>query len=113
MHGGVVDKESVRLFSMFSQAFTMVAAEHDHRVLINPFLFQKPEKSPDLFIRKSDLAIVRLRRIFATVRFGRMIRKVWVVEMHPKKKLLLRILRQPVQRHIGYNIARTLHLVEI
>ncbi len=33
--------------------------------------------------------------------------------MHPKKKLLLRILRQPIQRHIGHNIARTLHLVEI
>ncbi len=113
MHGGVVDKETVRLFAMLSQAFAVVAAEHDHRVLINPFLFQKPEKPPDLLICESDLAIVGLRQIFATVRLGRMIRKVWIVEMHPKKKLLLRILRQPVQRHIGHNIARALHLIEI
>src|SRR6266478_2164023 len=102
MHGGVVDEESVRLFAMLSQAFTMVAAEHDYRVLINPFLFQKPEKPPNLLIRKSDLAIVWLRRIFATVRLGWMVRKVGVVEMHPKKQLLLRILPQPVQRHIGH-----------
>src|SRR5207302_6202214 len=47
MHRSVVDKESVRLFAMLSQAFTMVAAEHDYRVLINPFLFQKPEKPPN------------------------------------------------------------------
>src|SRR3979411_1080528 len=92
MHRCVVNKESVRLFAMLSQAFTMVAAEHDHRVPINPFLFQKPEKSPDLFISKSDFAIVQVRRILATVRLGRMVRKVWIVEMHPKKKLLLRIL---------------------
>src|SRR5260370_16661070 len=112
MHRGVVDKESVRLFAMLSEAFTVVAAEHDHRVLINPFLFQESEKPPDLFIRESDLAVVWLRRIFATVRFGRMIRKVWIVEMHPKKKLLLRILRQPVQPHIAPNIPRTLHPID-
>src|SRR5258708_40240741 len=89
MHGGVVDKESVRLFAMLSQAFTVVAAQHDHRVLINPFLFQEPEKPADLFIRESDLAVVRLRRVVATVRLGRTIRKVRVVEMHPEEKLLL------------------------
>src|SRR6267378_4786832 len=113
MHGGVVDKETVRLFAMLSQTFAMVAAEHDHSVPINPFLFQKPEKPPDLLIRESDLAVVRLCRIFATVRLGRTIRKVGIVEMNPKKKLILRILPQPVQRHIGDNIARPLHLVEI
>src|SRR4029077_434452 len=113
MHGGVVDEESVRLFAMLSQAFAMVTAEHDHRVLINPFLLQEPQKPPNLPICKSDLAIVRLRRIFVTVRLGWTIRKVWIVEMHQKKKLLSRILGEPIQRDIGHNIARTLHLVEI
>ena len=42
-----------------------------------------------------------------------MIGKVRIVQMHPEKKLLLRVLRQPVQRHIGDDVAGTLHLIEI
>ena len=113
MHGGVVDEKAVRPFAVLSQTFAMVAAEHDDRVPIDSFLFQEAEKPPDLFIGKRDFSIVGLCRILATIRLGRTIRKMRIVEMHPKKKLLLRILRQPVQRHIGHHIARTLHLVEI
>src|ERR1700726_3374953 len=111
MHGGVVDKESMRLFSMLSQALTVIAAKHDQRVLINSFFFQKTEQPPHLFIRKSNFAVVRLCRILAAVRLRRMVRKMRIIEMHPQEKLLLRILSQPVQRLISYNIARTLHLV--
>src|ERR1035437_4598333 len=101
MHGGVVDEEAVRLFAVLSQAFAMVAAEHDYRVPIDSFLFQEAEKPSDLFIGKRNFSIVGLCRILATIRLGRTIRKMRIVEMHPKKKLLLRILRQPSHAQLG------------
>src|ERR1700752_947931 len=38
VHGGVIYKKSVRLFTVLAKAFAMVTAQYDYGILVNSFL---------------------------------------------------------------------------
>src|SRR5262249_22599701 len=96
MEGGVVDEKSVRLFAMLAEAFAMIAAQHNERVFVQTFLFQELQQAADLRIGKGDFTIVRTNFVLLTVRWGRPIWEMWVVEMHPKEKVFAGILSEPL-----------------
>src|SRR5437868_10614722 len=94
---GVVHEEAMGFFPMFSQAFSMVAAEHDERVLVQILHFKEMNQASHLRVRKSNFAIVGMVPIFVSVRSRRTIGEMGIVQVHPQKKLLLIILTQPIQ----------------
>jgi len=51
--------------------------------------------------------------VFGRIGLGRMIGKMRIVEMHPEKKLVARILGQPIKSDVGDNVSGTFHLVEV
>ncbi len=118
MHGRVVDEKSVRLLPVLPQTFAMVSSEHNHRILIKPFLLQIPHQSANLLVRKRNLPIIGTVGILMFVGLGRVIRKMRIVQMHPQKKLLLRrlslpVLSQPLQRDGRHFISGTFHFVDV
>ena len=113
LQGCVVDEEPVSFLSVLTQAFAMISAENHERVLVQPFFFEEPQQTSNLRVGESDLAIVWPRCVLLAIWRRRTVGIMRVVQVHPQEKLLLIILAQPVQRHIGYDIARALHLVEI
>ena len=98
---------------MLAQAFAMVAAEHNQRVLIQTLFLQKTQQAAQLLIRKGDFAVIGLSRVFPAVRLRRTIGKMRIIQMHPQEELLLRVLAQPVQRQVGHDVPRTLHLIQV
>src|SRR5258706_1731409 len=110
---GIVNKKTVVLFAVFAKAFPVIASEHDSGVSIQAIRLEKSNKPAYLRVRKSNFAVVGTLSVFFAVGNWRPIRIVWVVEMHPEKEFVLPVLRQPLQRHVGDHIARTLQLLQI
>ena len=55
---GVVNEEPMGLFAMASQSFAVVTDEDEDRFLIQTVLRQPGHAPADLFIHKSDLAVI-------------------------------------------------------
>src|SRR5438477_11776197 len=89
---GVVHEEAMGFFPMFSQAFPMVTAEHDERVLVQILHFEEMNQASYLRVRKRNFAIVGMIPVFVSIRSRRAIREMGIVQVHPQKKLLLIIL---------------------
>src|ERR1700686_4524219 len=92
MQGRVVDKKSVRLFSVLAQALPVITAQHNKRVLIEVLFLQKANEPAHLLVRKSDLAIIQTILVFRTEGRRRMVGIMWIVKVHPEEKFLLVIL---------------------
>jgi len=58
VHGCVIDEKAVSFFAVFSEAFAMIAAEHDDGVLVDSFFFQEAQDAAELLVGKGDLAII-------------------------------------------------------
>ena len=100
-------------FSVFSQAFAVIASEHDHRVLIQAFGFQEMNEASHLRIRECDFSVVRMVLVFGRIRNWGMIGIVGIIQVHPEKEFFLVILAEPVQGHVGHQVAGTLHFFQI
>ena len=70
MQRGVVDEEAVVFLSVLAQALAVIAAEHDHGVLVQAFGFQEVNQAPDLRVRESDFPVVRTVLVFAAYGAG-------------------------------------------
>src|SRR5258706_13574775 len=110
---GIVNKKTVVFFAVLAKAFPVIASEHDNGVSIQAIRLEKSNKPAYLRVRKSNFAVVRTLFVLFAVGSRRPIGIVRVVEMHPEKEFALPILTQPVQRHVGDHIARTLQLLQI
>ena len=110
---GIVDEEAVGFLAVLSQALAMIAAENDHSVFIQAFGFQETNEPSYLRICEGDFTVVGTVLVFGRIRGRGMIGIVRIVQVHPEKKLLLIILAEPVQRHIGHHVAGTLHFFQV
>src|SRR5947209_15349119 len=100
-------------FAVLAQALAMVATQDDDRVLIQPLIFQKLQQPANLFVSECDFPVIGMGCVFVRVRLRWAIRKMRIVQMHPEEKLLPRILAKPLENLISYQIAGTLHFVEV
>ncbi len=110
---GVIDEEAVGFLAVLAQTFAMIAAENDHGVVIQSFGFQEMNEASDLRIRESDLTVVGTVFVFGCIWGRGMIGIMGIVQVHPEKEFFLIILAEPVQGHIGHQIAGTLHLFQV
>src|ERR1035438_3402227 len=101
------------LLAVLAETLSVIATEYDNGIAIERIRLQKSDESPDLRVRKRNLAVVRTFFILFAVMRGRTIRIVRVVQVHPKEEFVLAVLAQPVQRHISHHISRALHLLKI
>src|SRR5213595_2800273 len=76
-------------------------------------LLQERQQAPDLRVRERNLAVVEVSAIAAGVGFGRGVRKMGIVEVHPQKKRLPGSLLQPAQRLIHHQVTAPLSKVEV
>ena len=83
--GGVVQKNSVRVLVMLTQAFAMISDYDDERVFVPASLLQIPDKAAQGRIGVGDLAVVQTIFISLRVRRGRFVGIVRIVEVDPNK----------------------------
>ena len=110
---GVVDEEAMGFFSVLAQALAVIAAENDHGVLIQAFGFEEMNQASHLRIGESDFSVVGTVLVFGRIRGRGMIGIVRIVQVHPEKEFLLIVLAEPVQGHVGHQVAGTLHFFQI
>jgi hypothetical protein len=76
----------MRPLAVLTQAFAMVANGDDDGAIDEIALIKKRQDAPDLRIDKANLTNVRLVGMHRGVRFGRLVRRVRVVEVEPREK---------------------------
>ena len=81
-----VDEETVLDLTVLSQTLAMISRQHNEGVIRNTTTAESFQKSADLGVRVGNLTQVWLARVLRTVRFGRRIRRMRVVQVHPKKE---------------------------
>src|SRR6267154_3217022 len=113
MKRGVIDEEAMRLFPMLAEAFAVITGEHDQSVAKKVLSFKKSDQPPHLRIGECDFPIIGAVSVLFAERRWRAVREVGIVEVHPKEKLAVVILGEPIQRLISHNISRPLHLLKI
>ena len=55
---GLGSNEVDRLFAVVAEAFAMVSAQDNHRVLIDAFVFQKVEKASYLLVGEGNFTVI-------------------------------------------------------
>src|ERR1700751_169659 len=113
MQRRIVNEESVRLFTVFSQALPVVSTQDDEGFLQQVLIFQETDDTADLFVGKSNLSVIRMRLVFFSIGRGWLIGIVRVIQVHPEKERPRRILPKPFKSLIGNNIAGPLHFIQV
>ena len=85
-HGRLIDENGVSEFVMLTETFAVIRQEDQDSVLIAARLAKRVHDPAYLRIGKCDLAIIRPAGEPLAVRRRRIVRRVWVVEVHPCEK---------------------------
>src|SRR5579859_5868214 len=95
MHGGVVHKEPVLVFTVFSERFAVIAKRDYQRRIVEVILSEPGDQMAEFVVGVGDLAIVEVRMVHRTVGFRRIVWAMRVVKMQPEKKRAPRSFLQP------------------
>ncbi len=91
------------LLAPFPERLTMISGDDNERVIEERVALQEREQSPDLCVGESNLANIRIVGVRAAIRFGRIVRPMRIVQVHPQKESRAADRAKPVER-IGYNL---------
>src|SRR5215471_3750802 len=91
---------------MLSQAFSMVAYHYHQSARLDSV-----KQAAYLLVHVCDFTGVRIARVEVFVRFGWIVRSVWIEIVHPEKELLFPILLEPCQSAIRHHRRATLRRV--
>jgi hypothetical protein len=106
VHRRLVDEKPVRAFAMFAEALAVIAHDDNHRAIGEVMRVEVGEQASDLRIDKRDLADVRMAGIARLERFGRIVRGMRVIEVHPAEEPLRADRVEPPQRVVGNFVPR-------
>ena len=104
----VVHEEPMRALGVLAETLPVIADDRDNRLLEQASSLEESDQSPDLRIDERDFARVRPAREPRAVRLRRVVRRVRVVEMHPREEARRGRRVEPRKRAIGDLVRRPL-----
>src|SRR6266496_4734071 len=93
------------LFSVFSQAFSVISEEDNQRVVVEFVVLEVVNDLSYVLGGVSDLSVVGALAVLAIVRRRRFVWIVRVEQVQPQKKRLLVVFLEPVQSLTNHNVA--------
>ena len=100
MDDRLVDKETVRRFTVLAETFTVIADDHHNRPIEHPALVEKRYDPRELEVDEADGAALWILAVRRGEFLGRFSRGVRVVEVEPRKEAAATHLLQPAERVI-------------
>ena len=107
-----VDEEPVRALAVVAQALSMIAKHDDDRAVEQLFRLEECADPRDLRVDERDLAQVRSIGKSCSVRLGRRVRRVRIIEMHPAEESQRLDRLEPCERAVGHFVRGPLDFAE-
>jgi hypothetical protein len=106
VQGALVKKDPVAVLAVLAERLAVIGDDHDKGVVSEVTLVQHAQETRELRIDEGDRAKVRDFLVHRAIRFGQRVRRVRVVEMHPRKEWRGVPPRHPLNRFVNHDVRR-------
>ena len=84
--------------AVLAERFAVIGGEDEQRVVADAEARQRPVEASDQLVGPGDFAVVRALGVSRGIGFGWFVRRVRIVEMHPRKRPLAPVAFEPCRR---------------